>query len=116
MLYFRFITLFCRIYKYGSKPSHICFLLHRYFSKPFLPSTAKTYFTHLVTMLYALATPNSSFKPLIRKIKNSWRLKKFKELYIEKGGLSNPPSDVSFTELTSSETSAATASSSRIRI
>ncbi|CAD1810546.1 unnamed protein product [Candida parapsilosis] len=67
-------------------------------------------------MLYALATPNSSFKPSIRKIKNSWRLKKFKELYIEKGGLSNPPSDVSFTESTSSDGSAATASSTRIRI
>ncbi|KAI5948813.1 hypothetical protein KGF57_005211 [Candida theae] len=56
-------------------------------------------------MLYALATPNSSFKPSIRKMKNSWRLKKFKQLYIEKGGLSNPPSDVSFTESASSDTS-----------
>ncbi|KAG5420961.1 hypothetical protein I9W82_000051 [Candida metapsilosis] len=62
-------------------------------------------------MLYALATPNSSFKPSIRKMKNSWRLKKFKQLYIEKGGLSANSSSnsgsgssvVSFTESASSK-------------
>ncbi|KAI5967656.1 hypothetical protein CANMA_002836 [Candida margitis] len=71
-------------------------------------------------MLYALATPNSSFKPSIRKIKNSWRLKKFKQLYIEKGGLSNPPStDASFVSesaAASSDASTASAPSVRIRI
>ena len=37
-------------------------------------------------MLYALATPGSAFKPSIKKAKNTWRLQKFKKLYIQKGG------------------------------
>ncbi|WLF76588.1 hypothetical protein PVL30_000290 [Lodderomyces elongisporus] len=35
-------------------------------------------------MLYALADPNSAFKPSIKKVKNSWRLKKFKDIYLQK--------------------------------
>ncbi|CAK9436236.1 uncharacterized protein LODBEIA_P07940 [Lodderomyces beijingensis] len=37
-------------------------------------------------MLYALATPNSAFKPSIRKMKNTWRLQQFKKYYLAKGG------------------------------
>lgn len=37
-------------------------------------------------MLFALATPGSAFKPSLHKVPNTWRLKKFKKMYIEKGG------------------------------
>ena len=46
-------------------------------------------------MLYALATPGSAFQPSIKKVRNTWRLKKFKQLYIEKGGYSSNSSDES---------------------
>lgn len=48
-------------------------------------------------MLYALATPGSAFKPSINKVKNTWRLQKFKKLYIQKGGyISSSPTESSF--------------------
>lgn len=35
-------------------------------------------------MLFALETPGSSFKPSLRRPKNTWRLTRFKEIYNEK--------------------------------
>lgn len=43
-------------------------------------------------MLYALATPGSAFQPSIKKPQVSWRLRKFKKIYMERRGLSNPSS------------------------
>ncbi|MCH0628921.1 hypothetical protein JNB11_02950 [Kocuria palustris] len=43
-------------------------------------------------MLYALATPGSAFKPSLKKVPNTWRLKKFKDMYYEKGGSYSPRS------------------------
>jgi hypothetical protein len=40
-------------------------------------------------MLFALATPGSAFKPSLKKPTNTWRLKKFKDIYIQKGGSNN---------------------------
>ncbi|ODV77972.1 uncharacterized protein CANTADRAFT_12566 [Suhomyces tanzawaensis NRRL Y-17324] len=40
-------------------------------------------------MLYALATPGSAFKPSLKKMSNTWRLQKFKTIYLEKGGSPN---------------------------
>lgn len=40
-------------------------------------------------MLIALTTPGSAFKPTLNKVSNLWRLKKFKQVYILKGGSPN---------------------------
>lgn len=40
-------------------------------------------------MLFALATPGSAFKPSLKKPTNTWRLKKFKDIYLQKGGSTN---------------------------
>ncbi|RCK63173.1 hypothetical protein Cantr_09700 [Candida viswanathii] len=71
-------------------------------------------------MLYALATPGSAFQPSIKKVRNTWRLKKFKQLYIEKGGYSSGSSMASSgsssasneSKFSSSNSSVVTASSS----
>lgn len=68
-------------------------------------------------MLYALATPGSAFQPSIKKVKNTWRLKKFKQLYIEKGGYSSSSSSNSSSidnesKFSSSNSSVVTAKSS----
>ena len=68
-------------------------------------------------MLYALATPGSAFQPSIKKVKNTWRLKKFKQLYIEKGGYSSLSSSNSSSidnesKFSSSNSSVVTAKSS----
>lgn len=49
-------------------------------------------------MLFALATPGSAFKPSLKKPNNTWRLKKFKEIYLQKGGSSAPSSSQSSIE------------------
>ncbi|KGQ90952.1 hypothetical protein MEO_01271 [Candida albicans P94015] len=69
-------------------------------------------------MLYALATPGSAFKPSIKKARNTWRLQKFKKLYIQKGGyISSSPTDSSINsnDSISSSSSVITASSSAPR-
>lgn len=37
-------------------------------------------------MLFALATPGSAFQPSLKRVQNTWRLKKFRAIYNEKGG------------------------------
>ncbi|KAL6450979.1 hypothetical protein SBY92_001229 [Candida maltosa Xu316] len=66
-------------------------------------------------MLQALATPGSAFKPSIRKCKSTWRLQKFKQLYIEKGGYysGSSGSDMSSYNI-SSNSSVVTANSSNM--
>ncbi|KAI3403765.2 hypothetical protein KGF56_003400 [Candida oxycetoniae] len=58
-------------------------------------------------MLTALATPNSAFKPSIKKVKNTWRLKKFKKRYIEKGGASSSSENSTESSVRSSAVSCA---------
>lgn len=48
-------------------------------------------------MLFALATPGSAFRPSINKPKNTWRLSKFKDIYMEKSSRdSSPKGSMSF--------------------
>lgn len=44
-------------------------------------------------MLYALATPGSSFKPSVNRPKNTWRLTLFKDIYLEKASRENTPNN-----------------------
>ena len=48
-------------------------------------------------MLFALATPGSAFKPSIGKPKNTWRLNKFRDIYLDKSSReSSPKGSISF--------------------
>lgn len=44
-------------------------------------------------MLFALATPGSAFKPSVNKPRVTWRLTKFKDIYLEKASRENTPNN-----------------------